>query len=661
MKTCSIRKNISSLINFKVTVVFLAVLLPVQTIGADDRLPSYYIYEGQRVKLQPDNTRISVEFVENSSEVRRRNIILNFKMNAMAMEQTVASNIFLVGVGSQLKSLSEANSLVEELISTGDVSFASPVFQGNHDTWVAFSSVILMQFNPEFRANSRDLIKQIAPDLKIIESEFGGMDGALKLQSLSKNGFEVLARANELAEDPRVAWAEPDAHFSGHSSLIPDDPGFVNCWGIRNTGQTGGTSDMDMDGNEAWDNTSGSSSIKVLIIDTGVDDLHADINQQTGADFTTDIGNGEPINACDNHGTPVAGCVSATINNNTGTVGISPGCPSVSARTFISSLACDGSWSSNASWTVDALNWGASQGVRVTNNSSYYGFTSSAIASAYTTAHNSGIVHFSSAGNFNQSFPTYPASLPNVNAVIALEHNGNKASFSNYGIGCNLSAPGVNVYTTDRSGTDGWASTDYTYANGTSFASPYSAGVAALVLSVNPSLTADEVDALLQCTAVDLGAPGWDQTFAAGFVNANDAVNLALNWQDADNDGEPDQCDGCTDTDSDGWGNPGYAANTCTADNCPDNFNPGQEDFDMDGTGDVCCCLGMRGDLNDDGDDCNIVDLTFAVDRIFRFGPATNCPKESDVNSDGTLLNVLDLTFLVDKIFRGGPDCGPCN
>lgn len=72
------------------------------------------------------------------------------------------------------------------------------------------------------------------------------------------------------------------------------------------------------------------------------------------------------------------------------------------------------------------------------------------------------------------------------------------------------------------------------------------------------------------------------------------------------------------------------------------------------------CCLTSRGDLNFDGSDANILDLTFCVNRIFRGGPPAICPIEADVNNDGTPTNILDLTYLVNRIFRGGPAPGGC-
>lgn len=78
--------------------------------------------------------------------------------------------------------------------------------------------------------------------------------------------------------------------------------------------------------------------------------------------------------------------------------------------------------------------------------------------------------------------------------------------------------------------------------------------------------------------------------------------------------------------------------------------------------GSSCCCLFDRGDLNGDGNDGNILDLTFLVDYMFRgSGDSGYCPEESDLNADGDSANILDLTFQVDFIFRGGPAPGHVN
>jgi hypothetical protein len=72
------------------------------------------------------------------------------------------------------------------------------------------------------------------------------------------------------------------------------------------------------------------------------------------------------------------------------------------------------------------------------------------------------------------------------------------------------------------------------------------------------------------------------------------------------------------------------------------------------------CCMGIRGDVNNDGNDANILDLNFLVNRIFRFGPNPVCPVEADVNGDGNSGNILDLNFLVNRIFRFGSSPGAC-
>jgi subtilisin family serine protease len=408
--------------------------------------------------------------------------------------------------------------------------FVAPVFTGDDGGPTFVTPDLLVGFEPSVTEQSAEAILAELNAGDIIQRRFGNMPGAYHLRTRLKNGFDVLDVANKLAERPEVRFAEPDMIFTGQGAqFIPNDPGFTNLWGMQNTAQFGGTLGLDMKGPQAWDITTGSSNIIVVIIDVGVQTNHPDINQIPGTNLTSDVSfDGGPVNACDNHGTAVAGCVSALINNNLGTVGIAPGCRSASARTFISLNACDGSWTTSSSWTVNALAWAQNIGARVSNNSNHYGFQSSTIAAEYLFTRGMGMVHFAAAGNDATNSIVYPASLPGVNAVAALQEGGGLASFSNHGTGLAFSAPGVDVYTTDRTGTNGYVSGDYVFFNGTSAASPYAAGVAALVLSINPSLSATNVEQIMQQSCVDLGTPGYDTTFGWGLVNAYNAVMLAL-------------------------------------------------------------------------------------------------------------------------------------
>lgn len=134
--------------------------------------------------------------------------------------------------------------------------------------------------------------------------------------------------------------------------------------------------------------------------------------------------------------------------------------------------------------------------------------------------------------------------------------------------------------------------------------------------------------------------------------------------EDADLNGIGDSCDACTDTDSDGYGNPGFPANTCPDDNCPYAYNPGQEDSTGNGVGDICdngCCRGpISGNVDGDpGDNVNVADLAYLVDYLFGGGFPPPCPEEGDINGDGSI-NVVDVTDMVDYLFYGGQSPAPC-
>jgi subtilisin family serine protease len=406
-------------------------------------------------------------------------------------------------------------------------AFSSPVFYDNLGGPMFATPFLLLGLQPPFSADrALALVRELDPAASL-DTAYPNLPGIYRIALSTTDGSTVLSTANALALRPETSFAEPDMAFSGQAALLPNDPNFPSCWGLRNTGQSGGLPGFDMDAAPAWDITTGDPSIITVIIDTGVDQSHPDLNLRTGTDTTGQGGGGNPVNSCDNHGTAVAGCVSARINNSLGTVGIAPASRSASARTFISTTACDGGWNSQASWTVASLDWALSISARVSNNSNLYGFTSAAIASSYTSTRTAGIVHFACAGNNSTGSLAYPSSLPTVNAVAATARNGTRAGFSNWGPGLDFSAPGASIASTDRTGALGYTPDDYATVSGTSFATPYTAGVAALVLSLYPSLSSAQVESILQLSADDMTAPGYDTDTGWGHVNAYRALRAA--------------------------------------------------------------------------------------------------------------------------------------
>ncbi|MCB9847649.1 MAG: S8 family serine peptidase [Phycisphaeraceae bacterium] len=420
--------------------------------------------------------------------------------------------------------------MTDDLADDPSIEFASPVFIGADGGPIIVTQDLLVQFDPSVSADDAEQTLAELGAGVVLEHGFGGIDNACRVRSLARSGFDVLDAANRLAQRDDVVFAEPDMIFTGRSAVAtPNDALFASLWGLDNTGQFGGTPGFDLQALQAWDLEQGDSSIVVVVIDNGVQQDHPDINQRPGADFTTDAGNGGPVNECDKHGTAVAGCVSSIKDNMIGVAGIAPGCRVASARCMIASLDCSGGWTSQSSWTVSALNWASSIGARVTNNSNGYGFTSSAIGSKYQSTRGAGMVHFASSMNDGASTIGYPASLAAVNAVGSIDPDGLLSSFSNYGTGQTFVAPGRNIETTDRTGAEGYNGTDFQLISGTSFASPYAAGVAALALSMTPSLSAQDVEGLMKSTAMDLGNPGYDTTFGYGLLQAHDAVIEAYN------------------------------------------------------------------------------------------------------------------------------------
>jgi subtilisin family serine protease len=302
-------------------------------------------------------------------------------------------------------------------------------------------------------------------------------------------------------------------------SRIPNDTYYANYqWNLRHINLP-----------QAWDISVGSPNVQVAILDTGIDASHPDLSGKVvgGYDFIngdTDAGDDE------GHGTHVAGIVAAATNNSRGIAGVAWNAQLLSVKVLDEHGI--GPMSSIASGII----WAADHGAEIINLSLGSESTNQALLSAVTNAHNKGALLVAAAGNsFLQGNPIiYPAAHVHVVAVGSTGDADEHAAYSQTGSYLDLTAPGGNpldssdtnrrhwIYSTYWRGSPygGAPAVGYMPVAGTSQACPHVAGVAALLKSVDPSLTHDEMEGILRATAIDLGTPGRDNIFGYGRVDA---------------------------------------------------------------------------------------------------------------------------------------------
>jgi hypothetical protein len=261
----------------------------------------------------------------------------------------------------------------------------------------------------------------------------------------------------------------------------------------------------------AWDFNNGSGTV-IAILDTGVDSTHPDLAPNIVPGWNVYDNNADTADVY-GHGTAVAGTAAAAANDGIGSAGLAWGAKIMPIR------ISDTNGYAYFSTVAQGIYWAADHGARVVNVS-FNGVAGSATVQAaadYLRA--KGGVVVVAAGNSGAEEAIAPSA--SLLAVSATDRGDIKAGFTSTGAYVDLAAPGVGILTTTRGG-------GYGSASGTSFASPLVAGAAALAISANPALTADQVDAVILTTARDLGAAGYDTTFGSGLLNAGAIVTAAL-------------------------------------------------------------------------------------------------------------------------------------
>jgi subtilisin family serine protease len=379
----------------------------------------------------------------------------------------------------------------------------------------------------------------------------------------SESYFFTIAFATEAQRDRvlsacrgnnSIAYAEADAAGSagGTQQITPNDASYGNQWSLKNNGSfplSAALTGADIDMENAWNITTGSSTVVVGTIDSGLRLGHPEFsgrlwvnageipNNGTDDDangFIDDINGWDFANADNDptddqgHGTNVTGIIGANGNNGIGYAGVDWQCKLMTLK------GLDANGSGWYSWWADALYYATDNGVDVINMSLGGNSTSTTLQNAINYAVNNNVTVVACMMNFNNSTVYYPAGFPGVIAVGATNPDDTRAnpffwsntSGSNYGSHISVAAPGNYIY-----GLSYTSDTYYgSYWGGTSQAAPHVAGIASLLLAVNPAFTPAQIKSIIESSAEDQvglaseDVVGWDQYFGHGRVNAHQAL-----------------------------------------------------------------------------------------------------------------------------------------
>ncbi len=310
----------------------------------------------------------------------------------------------------------------------------------------------------------------------------------------------------------QVAYVEPNYIY--YATVVPNDTQYDQLWGMKK-----------IKAEEAWDISTGKDTVLVGVVDSGASVGHPDLTPNLKKSVSVVAGCQTDVDQA-GHGTHVSGTIGAVGNNTQGVTG-------VNWTVSINAYCVLPQGSGTIEGIATGVNRAVSDGVKVINMS-LGGSPGQTLRSAIQNAKNSGVTVVVAAGNCGttpsrsgcggdpgrtiSADQLYPANDPNVITVGSTTESDALSSFSSIGQSVDISAPGSGIQSTKPGGT-------YGLSSGTSMATPHVAGAAAFILSINPNLTPDEVQRALQCTADDLGAPGWDPQFGHGRLNVKAAAD----------------------------------------------------------------------------------------------------------------------------------------
>ena len=554
-------------------VILTIILIGTCFAQAQENQVFYYGKNIKKIYLDKIENKKIIHFSKTIERSQKENICNRLRIAGFTVEEIMPFMYDVYGESIQQRGID----ILSTAVAKGDVSYVSDLLMYKKSSIQWSSNKIFLKINPN--SDLRNILKQ--SKIPAVDFKQFGTDKETYLVELDVAENSALYYANRLSESGNIIWSQP----SFWKFIRKHNPYYPLQWGLNNTGQYGDSIGIDINAINAWSIATG-SGVKVAVIDEGVDLTHPDLvnNLLEGYDATDAACGGSygGYGGCgrevdDAHGTACAGIIAAE-DNNIGVKGVAYNAQIIPVRIAynvhyccghpcwiewpeylnLTRVQCFDGWLSNDEWIADGIRkaWD-DYGADILSNSWGGDSESEAIEAeinaAVTQGRNSlgSVVVFSAGNDFYEGGIAYPAYLPNVIAVGAITPTGQRADFSNYGSAdLDIVAPGILIPTTDIQGSLGYnpkfyfsdlPDQDYTAKfNGTSSACPHVAGVAALVLSVNPNLNAQQVRNIIESTAQPIGGynyqidpnrPGWNDEMGYGLVDAYEALKKAVTLQ----------------------------------------------------------------------------------------------------------------------------------
>lgn len=485
----------------------------------------YYYYKGQKKYLTLDKSSadINVKNTLNKSSLRNSYKLRDFTLeNDNSLNKPSTYKYAKITFQNKLTDVEYFEKL-KLIKSRSDVRTVSPNFKESNGKKIGMSDYLYVKLK---KIGDYQTLVSIASQKKVsIIEQNRFMPLWYTLRCTEKTIENTLEVANSFFETGLFASAIPDL-LVDDLILCANDTNFGDLWGLNNSSNP----NIDINACNAWTITEG-NGVNVAVLDQGIELTHNDLQSNISQNSYDTESNSSPSQIFGNHGTHVAGTVAAIKDNNLQVVGIAPQSTLISISNSLAATP------NSRIRRADGINWAWQNGAHIINNSWGSAVQYDVIDDAIENALNNGrnglgtIVVFASGNNFGGV--GYPAnSNSNILAVGSITSAGNRSNFSNFGNELDVVAPGSAILLTiNNNGTDTF--------DGTSMVAPHVAGIAALILSVNPNLTVQEVNAIIESTAQKVGGYSyssksnrpngtWNNKMGYGLVDAYAAVQMAL-------------------------------------------------------------------------------------------------------------------------------------